>query len=155
MKKDTLYRGKKVLPFSNDRAVFMLFSALTVPSPHVCAINLPRSTAWKSQHTLPHVSLSHTHGCTLPYGILWPSLPHFPFLTLCDLVHLIQFSQLYVLYFPMLCSIDYIFTLVLSFCPCSHTSNWCKYFGGPPVSAQLKSAVVLNIVWLNWVYKTS
>lgn len=48
-------REKKTLPPFNR-------AALTVPSPHVFAINLPSSSAWKSQHDpLPPVSLCLIH----------------------------------------------------------------------------------------------
>ncbi len=88
---------KNVLPFSKARAVFMLFYALTVPSPHVLLSIYPQALPGKV-NPLPPPSVSHTyiHTTTL-HDIMIFIAPFALFVAPSALIHLIPFFQLYFL----------------------------------------------------------
>lgn len=132
------YREKKKIFPSAKTVQCLLFYALAVPSPHVCAINLPSSAAWKSQRTPPPTpwlaNIKYIHTTALSHIII------FTVFFLCCSVCIDTFNPFISTAFLILQSLDHIPTHAsilscLSICSSPHTGNWCKYLGGPPVSS--------------------
>lgn len=118
--------------------------SLTVPSPHVCAINLSSSAARKVNIPLPHVSLSHTNIRTTTLSHIMIFLA--PFSIFVFLVCFNTFNLLFLsLFLSYTVSRLHSCTSILSLCPhLSSLETGANTLQGLQSLAQLQLALVLN-----------
>lgn len=121
----------------------MILYALTVP--HVFAINLPSSAAWKSQHNSPPFSNTHTLHLSVPHTYIQTTTTLLYSILLSLLNYFDTFNPLFLTLFISHSS-DYIptHTCILSVRPTPSLGTGANTLEGLQSLAQLQLAAVLN-----------